>query len=155
MFYAFPVILFIALKNVFGSLFVSILAIMLSHVMLLSLLYSSLMFCLSVCKSRCSVHVNYAQFFVHALCFSYVVVLFDSWQYSVVYCRCGGMCNLFYFICPSFDMKINIFEGFLGYFWCFEVGKSLFVEGPVSFAKLQSRGDRYLYGVSRYFHYYW
>ena len=48
---AFPVILFIALKKVFGWLFVSILAIMLSHVMLLSLLYLSLMFCLSVCKS--------------------------------------------------------------------------------------------------------
>ena len=113
---AFPVILFIALKKIFGSLFVSILAIMLSHVMLLSLLYLSLMFCLSLCKSWClCMHVNYAhKFFVHALCFSYVVVLFDSRQYSVVYCRCGGMCNLFYFICPSFDMNINIFEGFLG-----------------------------------------
>ena len=52
-------------------------------------------------------HVNAHKFFVHALCSSYV--LFDSWQYSVVYCRCGGMCNLFYFNRPSFEVKINIF----------------------------------------------
>ena len=45
------------------------------------------------------------KFFVHALCFLDVVVLFYSRQNSAVYCRCGDMCELFYFICPSFDIE--------------------------------------------------